>query len=135
MYLLHGRNLKVSFGLDEVSVVSNVGVNTWLGWESASLSPRGSTNDVVDTSDDGGDWSAGVTLAGVLASSGPLTSAEHTGEDGAIVCLSAVASLDIDDAGVDAIELVGVVGLGVSDVAPAANSDGETVLEPLREFS
>ena len=124
-------NLKVSLSIDKVSVVSDVSVDTWLGWEGASLSPGGSTDSVFGTIDGGDDWSAGVTLAGILASSWPLASAEHAGEDGAVVGFSAVAGLDIDDFGVDAVELVGVVGLGVGDVAPAANSDGKVVLEPL----
>ena len=90
-------NLKVSLSIDKVSVVSDISVDTWLAWESASLSPRGGTDAVLDTADGGDDWSAGVTLAGVLASSWPLASAEHAGEDGAVVGFSAVAGRDVDD--------------------------------------
>ena len=71
-------NLKVSLSIDKVSVVSDVSVDTWLGWEGASLSPGGSTDSVFGTIDGGDDWSAGVTLAGVFASFADESSAEHT---------------------------------------------------------
>lgn len=114
--------------IDPVSEHGDVGVDTGVVGVGTADSPRGGADDLVVEED----WSAGVTLAGVLASSWPLASAEHAGEDGAVVGFSAVAGRDVDDGGVDAVELVGVVGLGVGDVAPAANSDGEAVLEPLR---
>ena len=95
--LQSSSHLKVSLSIDKVSVVSDVSVDTWLGWESASLSPRGGTDAVFDTINGCDDWSARVTLAGVLASSWPLASAEHAGEDGAVVGFSAVAGLDVND--------------------------------------
>ena len=131
--LLQNRiSLKVSLLFNKVSVVGDISVDTWVSRESAALSPRSGTNDVIDSVDHESNWSTGITLASILASVWPFTGAEHTGKDGTVVSFSGVASGDIDDAGVDAVELVGVVGLWVSDVAPAADSDAPSVLEPFR---
>jgi hypothetical protein len=79
--------------IDPVSEHGDIGVDTGVVGIGTSDSPRGGADDLVVEED----WSAGVTLAGVLASSWPLASAEHAGEDGAVVGFSAVAGLDVDD--------------------------------------
>ena len=114
-------------GADPVLVQCDISVDAWVLLVSTADSPRGGANHLVVVDN----WSAGVTLAGVLAADIEDTSAEHALEDRAVVVVSIVADRVLDNVYVNALELVGVVcddaGGGV---APTADLDSGTVWHP-----
>ena len=64
----------LSVFVDPVSVVGNIGVDTWVVGVCTSVSPWGGTNTFTLSHD----WTTGVTLACVFTSDSEFTSTEHT---------------------------------------------------------
>jgi len=114
-------------GGDPVLVHGDISVDAWVLLVSAADAPRGGADHLAAVDN----WSAGVTLAGVLAADIENTSAEHALENRAVVVVSIVADRVLDNVYVNALELVGVVcddaGGGV---APTADFDFGAVWHP-----